>query len=73
MTTFATALLATIPSVATPQGQLQFIEVRNVDTTRKPGVTMFVGKKWTGRSWTPRSLFALPTPDAEALGIVENS
>jgi hypothetical protein len=73
MTTFVTALLATLSSVATPQGQLQFIEVCNVDTTRKPGVTMFTGKKWTGRYWTPRSLFALPTPDAEALGIVENS
>ena len=72
MTTFTTALLATIPSVAAPQGQLQFIEVRNVDAHRKPGITMFTGKKWTGRSWTPRSLFALPSDEAESLGIVEH-
>jgi len=72
MAHIATALLAAIPSVATPQGQLQFIDVQHVDATRKPGVTMFTGKKWTGRSWTPRSLFALPTPEAESLGIVEH-
>lgn len=68
----ALAALAVVPFLgAQAQPDLQFIEVRNVDASRKPGVTLFTARKWSGVNWAPRSLHALPTHQAEALGITE--
>lgn len=67
-----TLFIAAVPFLSAPSGQLQFIEVQHVNSSRNPGVTMFTAKKWTGRNWSPRSLYALSTPEAEALGIRES-